>query len=90
MSRPTLYELLSEIGFIRVFAVYNDFVYWPLTRRLSWLLRNLSILLENAPAIRDAWPGSILVHAQKPPRVVDARRRSRCSSTSRCAARSPW
>ena len=29
-SRP-LYELMSEMGFIRVFAVYNDFVYRPLT-----------------------------------------------------------
>ncbi len=52
LSRPQLYELISEIGFIRVFAVYNDFVYAPLTRRLVWLLRNLSILLENAPVVR--------------------------------------
>ena len=42
LSRPTLYELMSEVGFIRVFAVYNDFVYAPLTRSLIWLLRNLS------------------------------------------------
>ena len=46
---PRLYGLLSEIGFIRVYAVYNDFVFAPLTRPLIWLLRNLSILLENAP-----------------------------------------
>jgi dolichol-phosphate mannosyltransferase len=70
LSRPELYELISEIGFIRVFAVYNDFVYRPLTRRLSWLLRNLSILMENTPAVRTL-AGSILVHAQKPPRVVE-------------------
>jgi hypothetical protein len=69
LSRPELYELISELGFIRVFAVFNDFVYWPLTRRLAWLLRNLSILLENAPGIRTL-AGSVLVHAQKPPRVV--------------------
>lgn len=70
LSRPELYELISELGFIRVFAVFNDFVYWPLTRRLAWLLRNLSILLENAPGIRTL-SGSILVHAQKPPRIVE-------------------
>lgn len=67
LSRPRLYELLSEIGFIRVYAVYNDFVFAPLTARLIWFLRNLSILLENAPVLR-RMAGSILVHAQKPPR----------------------
>jgi dolichol-phosphate mannosyltransferase len=45
INRPRLYELLSEIGFIRVYAVFNDFVFAPLTRPLIWLLRNLSILL---------------------------------------------
>ena len=69
LSRVELYELISEIGFIRAFAVYNDFVYRPLTRRLSWLLRNLSILMENAPGVR-TMAGSILLHAQKPPREV--------------------
>jgi dolichol-phosphate mannosyltransferase len=69
LSRSQLYELMSEVGFIRVFAVFNDFVFSPLTPRLIWLLRNLSIILENAPAIRTL-AGSILVHAQRPPRVV--------------------
>ncbi len=70
LSRPNLYELISEIGFIRVFAVYNDFVYAPLSRSLIWFLRNLSILLENAPGIRTL-AGAILIHAQKPPRIVE-------------------
>ena len=70
LSRPQLYELLSEVGFIRVFAVFNDFVFAPLSPRLIWLFRNLSIILENAPGIRTL-AGSILVHAQKPPRVVE-------------------
>lgn len=69
LSRPQLYELMSEVGFIRVFAVFNDFVYAPLTRQLVWFLRNLSILLENAPQIRTL-AGSILIHAQKPPLLV--------------------
>jgi dolichol-phosphate mannosyltransferase len=75
LSRPQLYELMSEVGFIRVFSVYNDFVYAPLTRRLAWLFRNLSIVLENAPVVRTL-AGSILVHAQKPPRFVDRQRPS--------------
>lgn len=66
LGRADLNELISELGFIRVFTAYNDFVYRPLTPRLSWLLRNLSILLENAPLIRTL-AGSVLVHAQKPP-----------------------
>lgn len=67
LSRPRLYELISEVGFVRAFAVYNDFVYAPLTPWMIWLLRNLSILLENMPGVR-ALAGSILIHAQKPPR----------------------
>jgi SAM-dependent methyltransferase len=70
VSRPELYELISEIGFIRLFAVFNDFVYPPLSSNLIWLLRNLSILLENAPAIQTL-AGSILIHAQKPPKYVE-------------------
>jgi dolichol-phosphate mannosyltransferase len=72
LARDALYEQVSEIGFIRVFAVFNDFVYAPLTRRLIWLLRNLSILLENLPGVR-IFAGSVLLHAQKPPRVVERR-----------------
>jgi hypothetical protein len=71
ISRPRLYELLSEIGFIRVYAVFNDFVFAPLTRPLIWFLRNASILLENAPLVR-TMAGSILVHAQKGPRAKEA------------------
>jgi SAM-dependent methyltransferase len=69
LSRQDMYELLSEIGFVRVFAVYNDFVYAPLSPSLVWALRNLSIVLENMPYVRTL-AGSILVHAQKPPRHV--------------------
>ena len=65
LRRSQIYDLISAVGFISVYAVYNDFVFPPLTRRLIWLLRNLSILLENAPGVR-RMAGSILVHAQKP------------------------
>jgi SAM-dependent methyltransferase len=77
LSRDALYELMSEIGFVRVFAVYNDFVYAPLTSPLIWLLRNLSIVLENLPGVRTL-AGSILIHAQKPPRRTELPRVSLC------------
>ena len=67
LPRPRLYELLSEIGFIRVYSVYNDFVFAPLTRDLIWFLRHASTLLENAPVV-SCMAGSILLHGQKPPR----------------------
>jgi len=75
LGRPDLCELLSETGFVSIDAVYNDFVFAPLTRRLIWLLRNLSILLENAPGVR-TMAGSILLHAQKPAGRKDVRRES--------------
>jgi dolichol-phosphate mannosyltransferase len=72
LTRPQLYELLSEVGFIRIFTVFNDFVYAPLTRRLIWMLRNLSVVLENTPGVRTL-AGSIILHAQKPPRPTTNR-----------------
>jgi dolichol-phosphate mannosyltransferase len=73
VDRSSLYELLSEKGFIRVYAAYNDFVFAPLTRPLIWFLRNASILLENAPLVR-TMAGSVLLHAQKPPRKKERQR----------------
>jgi dolichol-phosphate mannosyltransferase len=65
LSRPRLYELLSEIGFTKILALYNDFVYAPLNRPMVWIFRNLSILLENLPVFQTL-AGSILLFAQKP------------------------
>jgi dolichol-phosphate mannosyltransferase len=75
LNRRCLHELLSETGFIGIYTVYNDFVFAPLTRTLIWLLRNLSILLENAPGLR-AMAGSILLYAHKPPPRMDAPRQT--------------
>jgi dolichol-phosphate mannosyltransferase len=81
LNRSRLYELMSEVGFIRVFAVFNDFVYAPLTPRLGWMLRNVSVALENAPVIRRL-AGSILLHGQRPPRVRAQPRVSLCDHVS--------
>ena len=81
INRSRLYELLSEVGFVRIYAVFNDFVFAPLTRSLIWFLRNLSILLENAPVVRTT-AGSILIHAQKHPRQKEFRGVSLCEHES--------
>jgi dolichol-phosphate mannosyltransferase len=73
LSRPDMYELFSDLGFIRIFAVFNDFVYRPLTPKAVWLLRNLSIILENTRGMRTL-AGSILLNAQKPPPPTTYRR----------------
>ena len=71
LSRTQLYELLSEIGFIRVSARFTDFAYRPLvlTAGMAWAMRNLSVLLENMPLVRSL-AGRIVLHAQRPPRSV--------------------
>lgn len=81
LSRPKLYELISEVGFIRVFSIFNDFVYSPLNRPLIWVLRNLSILLENTPILQN-FAGAIMIHAQKPPRIVEHPKVSLCGHSS--------
>ena len=57
LSRSELYELISALGFVRVFALCNDFLYRPLTRGLTRPLKHLSSLLENTPGVR-AFAGS--------------------------------
>ncbi len=71
LSRTQLYELLSEIGFIRVSARFTDFVYPPLapTPGMARVMRNASVLLENMPLVQSL-AGRILLHAQRPPRNV--------------------
>ena len=71
LSRTQLYELLSEIGFIRVSARFTDFVYRPLapTPGMAWVVSNISVLLENMPLVRSL-AGRIVLHAQRPPRSV--------------------
>ena len=71
LSRSQLYELFSEIGFIRVSARFTDFVYRPLamTAGMAWLMRLASVPLENMPIVQTL-AGRIVLHAQKPPRNV--------------------
>lgn len=67
LNRLELYELVSEIGFIRVFNFFHDFVYTVLARVCFRTLAFLSALLENAPMLKN-FSATIVLHAQKPPR----------------------
>jgi len=71
LDRTQLSELYSEIGFIRVSSRFTDFVYSPLapTPMAARFMHNLSVLLENAPLVQNL-AGRIILHAQKPPRIV--------------------
>jgi SAM-dependent methyltransferase len=62
-----LYELLSDLGYVRIAASHYDFLYWPIPRWLMLVARNLSLVLENTPGLRRL-AGIILLHAQRPPR----------------------
>jgi SAM-dependent methyltransferase len=68
-SQRQLYELLSEIGFIGIGSASYDFLYPPIPTWLMSVSRNLSLVLENTPAIRQL-AGTILLHGQKPPRPL--------------------
>jgi dolichol-phosphate mannosyltransferase len=66
-NQVQLYELLSELGYVRVTATHYDFLFRPIPRFLMRLMRNLTLVLENTPGVRRL-AGTILVHGQKPPK----------------------
>jgi dolichol-phosphate mannosyltransferase len=66
-NQVQLYELISELGYVRIATTCYDFLYPPIPRWLMRAARNLSLVFENTPAIRNV-AGTILLHAQRPPR----------------------
>ena len=66
-NRIQLYELISELGFVRIATTCYDFLYPPIPGWLMLVARNLSLVLENALGVRNL-AGTILLHAQRPPR----------------------
>jgi SAM-dependent methyltransferase len=71
-SKTKLYELLSELGYVSIAASCYDFLYWPVPRRLMWLARNLTLVMENTPVLRQL-AGTILLYAQVPPQGLARR-----------------
>jgi dolichol-phosphate mannosyltransferase len=66
-NQVKLYELMSELGFVRVATTCYDFLYPPIPLWLMLIARNLTLVLENTPLVRNM-AGTILLHAQKPPK----------------------
>ena len=64
VSRLKLYELFSEIGYVKIFSYYNDFLYSPFTGIFLPYFKNISVLLENMPGLQKL-SGNITIHAQK-------------------------
>lgn len=65
LTKLKLYELFSEIGYVKVFSFYNDFLYAPLSGRYFKYFKNISVLFENMPGFQK-FSGNITIHAQKP------------------------
>ena len=66
-NQVQFYELLSELGFVSIAATCYDFLYPPVPRWSLPVTRPLSLIMENTPLVK-LLAGTILVHAQKPPR----------------------
>ncbi len=66
-NRVQLYELLSELGFVSIMTTCYDFLYRPVPRWSLPVMRPLSLIMETTPGIKRL-AGTILLHAQKPPR----------------------
>jgi dolichol-phosphate mannosyltransferase len=67
LNQVQLYELLSELGFVDIAVTCYDFLYPPIPRWSLPIMRTTSLVMENTPLVKRL-AGTILVHAQKPPR----------------------
>ena len=66
-NQVQLYELLSELGFVSIGATCYDFLYPPIPLWSLPLMHPLSLVMENTPGVK-LLAGTILLHAQNPPR----------------------
>jgi SAM-dependent methyltransferase len=62
-----LYQLLSELGYIRLTVAHYDFLFRPIPAWAMRTLRNLSLIFENTPILK-MFAGTVLVHGQLPPK----------------------
>lgn len=65
LTRIEIYSVLSEIGFTQIKALPYDFLYSPVPKCLFWLVKNLSIIIENCPYLRN-FAGSLVIWARNP------------------------
>lgn len=65
LDRLQYFSILSEIGYIQINALPHDFLYSPIPRFLLWPAKNLSIIMENFPYLRN-FAGSLCIWARMP------------------------
>ena len=65
MNRIEVFYVLSEIGYTQINVLPYDFLYSPAPKFLIWPVRNLSIIMENFPYIRN-FAGSLYIWARNP------------------------
>lgn len=64
-NRLQIFSLLSEIGYTQINVLPYDFLYAPIPKFLLWPAKNLSIIMENFPYLRNL-AGSLCIWAKNP------------------------
>ena len=64
-NRLGLFSILSEIGFIKINILPYDFLFPPIPKFLFWSMKNLSLIFENTPYLRN-FAGTLYIWAHKP------------------------
>ena len=59
------FSILSEIGYTQINVLPYDFLYPPIPKFLIWPAKNLSIIMENFPCLRNL-AGSLYIWARNP------------------------
>ncbi len=65
LNRIQVFSVLSEIGYVQINALPYDFCYFPIPRFLLWPVKNLSIIIENFPYLRN-FAGALYIWARSP------------------------
>jgi SAM-dependent methyltransferase len=65
LDRLQVFSILSELGYIQINALPHDFLYPPVPKFLLWPVKNLSIVMENFPYLRN-FAGSLYIWARNP------------------------
>jgi len=65
LNRLQVFSILSEIGYVGVNVLPYDFLYSPVPKFLVWPAKNLSIIMENCPYLRNL-AGSLYIWAKNP------------------------
>ncbi|MCP4107806.1 MAG: glycosyltransferase family 2 protein, partial [Desulfobacteraceae bacterium] len=65
LNRLEFFSVLSELGYIKINILPYDFLYSPVPEVLLWPAKNLSIIMENFPYLRN-FAGSLFIWAYMP------------------------